>query len=183
MRKVIGYLLSTLDGVVEEPAEWLEDFDEDMRANMVEVINEQDTVLLGRVMYQQWANYWPNATDEPSFAEFINYVPKYVVSSTLSSVDQWPPATLIKGNLSQEITRLKQLPGKNIGVHGSITLFRALLEQDLLDELVLIVSPVLAGSGIRLLEARDSLKRLRLVSSKSTRTGALILTYHLHNRT
>ena len=177
MRKVVGYLLMALDGVVEDPGEWLEDFDEDMRENMVEVINAQDAVLLGRVMYQEWATYWPTATDEPLFASFINNVPKYVVSTTLSSVDEWQPATLIKGHVSQEIAQLKQQHGKNIGVHGSLTLVSSLLEQGFLDELVLIVSPVLVGSGRRLLKEGNSLKRLKLVSSKSTRTGALILTY------
>ena len=177
MRKVVGYLLMTLDGVVEEPGEWLEHFDEDMTENMVEVINAQDAVLLGRVMYQEWANYWPTATDEPLFAEFINNVPKYVVSTTLSSVDEWQPAILVKGDVSQEIAQLKQQPGKNIGAHGSITLVRFLLEQGLLDELMLIVFPVLMGGGRRLLNEGNSLKRLKLISSKPTRTGGLILTY------
>ncbi|HLZ59699.1 MAG TPA: dihydrofolate reductase family protein [Ktedonosporobacter sp.] len=177
MRKVVGYLLMTLDGVVEEPGDWLEHFDEDMRENMVEVINAQDAVLLGRVMYQEWAAYWPTASDELPFASFINNVPKYVVSASLSSVDEWQPATLIRGDVSQEIAKLKQQPGKNIGAHGSITLVRSLLEQGLLDELMLIVSPVLAGGGRRLLTEGDSLKRLKLVSARSTRTGALILTY------
>lgn len=177
MRKVVGYLLMTLDGVVEEPGEWLEHFDEDMREDMVEVINAQDAVLLGRVMYQEWATYWPTATDEPLFADFINNVPKYVVSTTLSSVDKWQPAILIKGDVSQEIAQLKQQPGKNIGAHGSVALVRSLLEQGLLDELVLLVSPVLRGGGRRLLNEGNSLKRLKLVSSKPTRTGVLILTY------
>src|SRR5579863_9992053 len=101
MRKVVGYLLMTLDGVVEEPGDWLEHFDEDLTANMVEVINAQDAVLLGRVMYKEWAAYWPTATDSPLFANFINHVPKYVISTTLSSVDEWQPATLIKRDVSQ----------------------------------------------------------------------------------
>ena len=176
MRKVVGYLLMTLDGVVEA-GEWIEGFDEDMRENMVEVINAQDAVLLGRAMYQEWAAYWPTATDSPIFASFINTVPKYVVSTTLSRVDEWQPATLIKGEISQEIAQLKQQPGKNIGVHGSITLVRFLLERDLLDELMLVVYPILVGGGRRLLKEGEGLKRLKLVSSKSTRTGALILTY------
>lgn len=170
MRKVVGYVLMTLDGVVEA-GEWIENFDGDMRENMVEVINAQDAVLLGRVMYQEWATYWPTATDEPAFASFINTVPKYVVSTTLSRVDEWQPATLLKGNVSQEIAQLKQQPGKNIGVHGSLTLVRSLLERDILDELVLVVYPILVGGGRRLLKEGDSLKRLKLVSSKSTRTG------------
>ena len=107
MRKVVGYLLMTLDGVVEEPGEWLEHFDEEMKETIVEVINAQDAVLLGRVMYQEWAAYWPTDTDSPTFASFINTVPKYVVSTTLSRVEEWQPATLLKGNISQEIAKLK----------------------------------------------------------------------------
>jgi dihydrofolate reductase len=176
MGKVVGYLLMTLDGVVEA-GDWIEDFDEDMRENMVEVINAQDAVLLGRAMYQEWAAFWPAVTGESAFAGFINTVPKYVVSTTLSQIDEWQPATLIKGDISQAIAQLKQQPGKNIGVHGSLTLVHFLLERDLLDELMLVVYPILVGGGRRLLKEGDSLKRLKLVSSKSTRTGGLILTY------
>jgi len=179
MRKVVGYLLMTVDGVIEEPADWLENFDDDLRQNMMDVINAQDAVLLGRGMYQEWARYWPSANEEPGFASFINPVHKYVVSTTLSDVDQWQPATLIRGDVAQAITALKQQPGKNIGVHGSITLFRWLLEQNLVDELELAVFPVLAGGGKRRLYDGDGLKRLKLVSSRATRSGALILSYQL----
>lgn len=179
MRKIVGYLLMSLDGVVEEPSDWLEHFDEDADQNMVEVINAQDAVLLGRVMYQQWAAHWPTATDPQSFADFINNVPKYVVSTTLNNVDIWQPATLIDGDVFHEIAELKKRSGKNIGVHGSITLIHSLLQQGLLDELSLVVFPVLAGKGRHLLTDENSLKRLRLVSSKPTRTGALILTYQV----
>ena len=176
MRKVVGYLLMTLDGVVEA-GDWIEDFDEDMRENMVEVINAQDAVLLGRVTYQQWAAYWPTDTDEPAFANFINTVPKYVISTTLSQIDTWQPATLLKENIPQEIAQLKQQQGKNIGVHGSLTLVRSLLERNLLDELVLVVYPIFVGGGRHLLKEGDRLKKLQLISSRSTRTGGLILTY------
>ena len=179
MRKVVAYLLVSLDGVVEEPGDWLEHFDDDVQANMVEVINAQDAVLLGRGMYQEWAAYWPNTKEEPLFAEFINHVHKYVVSTTLSDVDGWQPATLIQRDVTEAIAQLKQQPGKNIGVHGSITLVRWMLEQNLVDELALVVFPVLAGGGKRLLHEGDSLKRLNLVRSQATRSGALILTYRV----
>src|ERR1051326_2963637 len=99
MRKVVGYLLMSLDGVVEDPSDWFEYFDDDARDNMVEVIDAQDAVLLGRVTYQQWAAYWPPVTDEHPFAYFINHVRKYVVSTTLSSIDEWQPTTLKKNNI------------------------------------------------------------------------------------
>jgi dihydrofolate reductase len=177
MRKVVGYLLTTLDGTVEA-GDWIGDFfDEDMRGNMVEVISAQDAVLLGRVSYQEWAAFWPTATDESAFANFINTVPKHVVSATLTNSGEWQPTILLKGNIPAEIERMKQQPGKNIGVHASITLVRSLLEQDLLDELQLVVYPILVGGGRRLLKEGDSLKQLQLISSRSTRTGGMILTY------
>jgi len=188
MRKVVGGLFTSLDGVVEaeilpqpQAEEWNQ-FYADMQDFMTEAINEQDAVLLGRGTYQAWAAFWPTAPAELPFTRFINPVPKYVVSTTLSNVETWQPATLIKGDISQTIAQLKQQPGKSIGVHGSLTLVRSLLEWDLLDELILVVFPILLGGGRRLLNAGDSFKRLTLVRSTSTRTGGLLLTYQLARR-
>ena len=178
MRKVVGYLLTTLDGTVEA-GDWIGDFfDEDMRDNMVEVISAQDAVVLGRVSYLEWAAFWPTATDESPFAPFINTVPKYVVSTTLVNGGEWRPTTLLNGDIPAEIQRMKQQPGKNIGVHASITLIHSLLEQDVLDELQLVVYPIIVGGGRRLLKEGDSLKQVQLLSSRPTRTGGMILTYH-----
>jgi dihydrofolate reductase len=176
MRKVVAGLFISLDGVVESPDKWQEHFDEDMEEAMMEQVTSQDAVLLGRVTYQEWAPYWPTATHEP-FASFINSTPKYVFSTTLDSVEEWKNSTLVKGDLAQEIAKLKQQPGKNIGTAGSPTLVASLLEQDLLDELILLVHPVVVGNGKRLFKDGSSLKRLKLLSSKATRTGAVILTY------
>ena len=176
MRKVVAGLFITLDGVVEAPYKWQEHFDEEMGEAMTEQLSSQDTVLLGRVTYQEWAPYWPTATDEP-FASFINSTPKYVFSTTLDNVEEWQNSTLIKGDLAQEIAKLKQLPGKNLGTAGSPSLVHALLEQGLLDELILLVHPVVAGSGKRLFKDGSELKRLNLLSSKASRTGTVILTY------
>ena len=176
MRKVVAGLFITLDGVVEAPYKWQEHFDEEMGETMTEQLSSQDTVLLGRVTYQEWAPYWPTATDEP-FASFINSTPKYIFSTTLDNVEAWQNSTLIKGDLAQEITRLKQMPGKNIGTAGSPSLVSSLLEQGLLDELILVVHPVLAGSGKRLFKDEGGLKKLKLLSSKTSRTGSVILTY------
>ena len=101
MGKLVGYLLTTLDGVVEA-GDWIEQFDDDMQDFMVEVINEQDAVLLGRVTYQDWAAFWPTATDESAFARFINPVPKYVVSTTLSTDAEWQPTTVHHGRYSPD---------------------------------------------------------------------------------
>ena len=175
MRKLSAYLLMSLDGVVEEPQNWTLDYDEEMQTHLLETINEQDAVLLGRVAYQEWARVWPNADFEPEFKQFINSTPKYVVSTTLSSVNDWQPTTLIKENVASTIAVLKQHPGKTIGVHSSLTLVRSLLDMGLLDELVLTVFPVLVGKGRHLLSPEDSFQRLKLVFSQSTRTGGLNL--------
>src|SRR5579885_2330842 len=114
MRKVIAALFISLDGVVESPDKWQEHCDEDMGQAMMEQLNSQDAVLLGRVTYEEWASYWPTATDEP-FASYINTTPKYVVSHTLKSVE-WSNSTLLKGHLADELAWLKQQPGKDIGV-------------------------------------------------------------------
>src|SRR5260370_42145341 len=94
----------------------------------------------------------------------------------MHSVEAWKNWKLIKGDLAQEIAKLKPLPGKNIGTAGGPTLVRSLLEQGLLDELILLVHPVVAGSGKRVFKDEDSLKRLQLLSSKATRTVLVILT-------
>ncbi|MBI5304935.1 MAG: dihydrofolate reductase [Chloroflexi bacterium] len=176
MRKVVAGLFISLDGVTESPDKWQFDhFDEDMMASMSAHIAGEDTILLGRVTYEEWAPYWPTSTDEP-YASHINSTPKYVVSTTLNKVE-WKNSTLIKRNLAEEITKLKQQPGKNIGVAGSPTLVRSLLQNDLLDELILMVHPVVVGNGKRLFKDGGALKRLRLVDSKATRTGVMLLTY------
>lgn len=164
-----------LDGVVEAPDKWQEHFDDDMEESMMAQLNAQDAVLLGRVTYEEWAPFWPDSTIEP-FASFINNIPKYVVSSTLESVE-WSNSTLLKGNLAEEVARLKQQPGKDIGVGGSPGLVHSLLQQNLLDELILVVHPVVVGSGKRLFQDGDALKRMKLLSAKVTRTGSVILTY------
>ncbi|MBI4786811.1 MAG: dihydrofolate reductase [Chloroflexi bacterium] len=176
MRKVVSGLFISLDGVVESPDKWqFNNFDEDMGVAMASHIAAEDAILLGRVTYQEWAPYWPTSSDEP-YASHINNTTKYVVSTTLDKVE-WKNSTLIKKNLAQEIGKLRQQPGKNIGVAGSPTLARFLLQNDLLDELILMVHPVVVGSGKRLFKDGDGLKRMKLVSSKTTRTGVAILTY------
>src|SRR5436305_13868941 len=134
MRKVVAGLFMTVDGVVQSPDKWQEHFDEDMGEAMMEQLSSQDAVLLGRVTYQDWASYWPTATDEP-FASFINSTPKYVFSTTLDNVEAWKNSTLIQGDLAQEIHQVKQQPGKNIGTLGSPTRVHSLPEQRVPDAL------------------------------------------------
>ena len=178
MRNVVAHLFISLDGVVEAPNLWqFDNWDEDMEAEMGSSISQQDTVLLGRVTYQEWEPFWPTSSIEP-FASFINNTPKHIVSTTLDKVSwgRFETPTLIKGDL-EEITKLKQQPGKNIGVAGSPTLVRSLLQNDLLDELTLTIHPVVVGKGKHLFKDGSELKRLRLVNSKTSRTGVVFATY------
>jgi dihydrofolate reductase len=176
MRKVFAGLFSSIDGVVQAPNEWQPSFDEEMGAALARMLEQQDAVLLGRVTYTEWAGYWPTSTDEP-FASWINSTPKYVASSTLNSVD-WSNSTLIKGSLADFVKDLRQRPGGTIGVAGSPSLVRSLIEQGLLDELTLMISPVVAGGRRKRLFADDAaLTRFELVEAKPTSSGALIASY------
>jgi dihydrofolate reductase len=176
MRKVISGLFISLDGVTESPDQWqFNHFDAEMGAALGAHIAAEDTILLGRVTYQEWAPYWPTSTDEP-YASHINNTPKYVVSTTLDKVE-WQNSKLVKSSLVDEINRLKRQPGKNIGVAGSPSLVRSLLQNDLLDELILMIHPVVVGRGKRLFQDGGDLKRFNLVGSQTTSTGVSILTF------
>ena len=180
MRKVVSGLFVSLDGVAESPDQWQFDFDEQMGEALTTTLETADTILLGRVTYTEWAGYWPTVTsgEDVGFANWINNSPKYVVSNTLANVDEWANSKLIKGDLSAAIDRLKAGPGKNISVAGSPSLVRSLLDLNLLDELVLLIHPVIAGEGRKKLFADDTkLKKLQLESAQSTSSGVVIATY------
>jgi dihydrofolate reductase len=176
MRKVVSYFVHSLDGVVEDPQDWVFDrFDDEMLGHLKALIDRQDTVLLGRTTYEEWLPYWPTSTHEP-FASFINSTPKYVASTTLDEVT-WQNSTLIKGSVADKVASLKEQPGGDIGVHGSATLVRSLLRDGVLDELKLAVFPVVAGRGRRLFEDIGQVQRLRLADVTPTGKGVLVLTY------
>lgn len=176
MRKLISHLFISLDGVVEAPDTFVRpnvyaDFPDLMR----ETIAGEDTILLGRKMYQEWSQFWPDSHIEP-FASFINNNPKYVVSSTLRNLE-WKHSTLLDGDLAGAIGKLKAQPGKTIGVHGSISLVQSLLLAGLLDELRFIPAPAIAGHGRRLLDHEGAALQLDLQYSRATPTGLQYLVY------
>ena len=117
-------------------------------------------MLLGRVTFTEWAGYWPTSTDEP-FASWIKSTPKYVASSTLDSVDDWANSTLITGSVPEFVADLKRQDGGTIGTAGSPTLVRTLIEHGLVDELTLMISPVVAGGGRALCSRRRGAAELR----------------------
>ena len=177
MRKVYAGLFSTIDGVVEAPDQWQTAFDDEMGAALSGMLAEQDAVLLGRVTFSEWVNYWPTSTDEP-FASWINGTPKYVASSTLDSVDGWSNSTLIKGSVADFVKDLRQREGGTIGTAGSPTLVRSLIDEGLVDELTLMISPVVAGGNRKRLFTDDAAQTtFELVEAQPTSSGALIATY------
>jgi dihydrofolate reductase len=178
VRKIVAGLFISLDGVYEAPHEWhFPYFNDEMGEAVQAQIDASDTMLLGRVTYQEFASYWPHQNnDEVPLADHMNNTPKVVVSETLDSLD-WQNSTLIKGNVVEELTRLKQQPGKNIGITGSGTLVASLLRAGLLDELRLLVHPIVVGKGKRLFATEDEARGLRLADAQTFSTGVLYLTY------
>jgi dihydrofolate reductase len=179
MKKVTAGLFVSLDGVTESPEKWqLPYFNDEMGEAVGAAMAAADAMLLGRVTYQEFASYWPGVSSEDQpFADYMNNSPKYVASRILEGPLEWNNSTLIKGNLVEEIARLKRQPGKNIGITGSVTLVQSLLQEDLLDELGLMIHPVVVGSGKRIFEGWGEPKGLTLVDSKTFSTGVVYLTY------
>ena len=179
MRKVIALELVSVDGVMEKPEEWSFSYSNDEMAEAnASGMADSDAMLLGRVTYEEFASYWPyqNSADQP-FTDYLNDTPKYVVSTTLEEPLEWQNSTLIKGNVAEQIAKLKRQPGKDITILGSATLVGSLLADDLLDELRLMVHPVVLGRGKRLFADEGDRKPLELVDSKTFSTGVLYLTY------
>jgi dihydrofolate reductase len=175
MRKVVVGMLLSLDGVAEAPDTFF-GWDDAVDAKLPAVIATQDAVILGRRSYTEWADFWPSSEIEP-FATFINGVAKYVATSTPLDRD-WANTTLIDGGLVEFVRDLKQQPGGDIGVHGSISVAQALLAVDVVDELRLVIGPMVAGSGRRLLDGLPPIQ-LELIRSEISPTGYLLVDYRV----
>ncbi|WP_031160242.1 dihydrofolate reductase family protein [Streptosporangium roseum] len=175
MRKIIAGLFMSLDGVVEAPEKWHFPYlNEEMGAAVGSMQAQADTLLLGRVTYESFASVWPHQTGE--MADRLNGIRKLVVSTTLEKAE-WANSTVLGGDVVEELTRLKRQPGKDISVSGSITLTRALLHAGLIDDLHLLVHPIVLGAGRRLFEDGTEQRNLALVGSATFGTGVVHLTY------
>jgi len=165
----------SLDGVVEAPNEWhFPYFNDEMGAAIGSTMESTGAFLMGRKLYDEWSAYWPNQDDDVPFASFINNVPKFVVSSTLTD-PTWNNTTVVRGDVA-EVQKVKDSVDGVIGVSGSATTVRWLLANGLLDELRLLVHPIAVGHGQRLFEDTPTPK-LKLVSEQTFSTGVLNLTY------
>jgi dihydrofolate reductase len=174
----------SVDGVMEDPggAEsfrhggWSFQFDRGEEGNRFKLDEALSSaaLLLGRVTYEGFAAAWPSREGE--FAEKFNTMPKFVVSSTLER-PEWSNSTVLKGDVAEEVAKLRQEQDGDIVVHGSAQLVQALIEQDLVDELRLMVFPVVLGAGKRVFGETSDKKALRLVDSKVVGDGVAILVY------
>jgi dihydrofolate reductase len=184
MGRIVVTEFVSLDGVMEDPggAEdfkhggWSFEFDrgkEGEKFKLDETL-ESDALLLGRATYEGFAAAWPSREGE--FADKFNNMPKYVVSSTLQEAE-WSNSTVLEGDVVEEVSKLKQELDGNIVVHGSARLVQTLIEHQLVDELRLMVFPVVLGSGKRLFGETSDKKALRLADSKMVGDGVAILIY------
>ena len=192
MRKVIVDEWMALDGVVQAPGHAEEDtdggfphggwhmryFDDTSQDWVVEGYADPGGFLLGRRTYEILAAYWPTAPDEEQvIARPLNALPKYVASRTLTEPLQWENSTLLKGDVAEAVAALKQEDGKDLRVIGSAQLVQTLIGHDLIDELRLMIDPVVLGGGKRPFPEDGTLRSLRLIDSRVTTTGAILATY------
>src|SRR6266481_7317606 len=187
MSKVVVFMNLTLDGVMQAPGRP----DEDRRGGFehggwampyatMEAAEESmaytGALLLGRRTYEDFYTVWPNRTDNP-FTEVLNNTQKYVASTTLKEPLPWANSTLLEGNATDAVAKLKEGAGKDLVILGSGELIRSLMPRNLIDEYILLIHPLVLGSGQRLFPDGGHFVALRLIDSKPTGTGVVIATY------
>lgn len=186
MSRIVLYTLSSLDGAAEDPHRYFPEtadttgapvFDEELGRLEADMIGRQDAVLLGRRTYDQWSRYWPTSQEQP-FADFINRVRKYVLTST-PLTGEWANAEAVHGTLASVVADLKASTPGDIGVHASITLAQSLLAQGLVDELCLAVGRVLDPVGPRWFQGVADRRVMQLVDATPTPSGSVWLRYRL----
>jgi dihydrofolate reductase len=177
VRRIVAGLFISLDGVVEAPEKWhLRYFTDEMGQIIDATAEHSDAVLLGRRTYEEFASFWPLQGSELPLADYFNSVQKHVVSTTLDALG-WANSSLITGDVAQQIGMLKGRRGRNIQVMGSATLVRFLLREGLLDELALLVHPIVVGGGKRLFEDLTFGAALALAESRALGSGVVALSY------
>ncbi|HEX5643594.1 MAG TPA: dihydrofolate reductase family protein [Thermoleophilia bacterium] len=193
MRKLIVNEFVSMDGVAQAPGGQEEDpsggfahggwhmrytQDERARAWVMEYIADMGALVLGRRTYEIFAGYWPNASEEEAFiAEPLNRVPKHVASTTLTEPLAWSNSSLLRPDVATALRALKQKDGRDLHVIGSAQLVRGLLADDLVDELRLMIDPLMLGGGKRIFPEDGELRRFRLAEHEFTNDGAVLATY------
>lgn len=172
---IVSNFFISVDGVVEAPDQWhFPYWNDEMAAAVGKGFETTRAMLMGRTLYDEWAEYWPTSTDEP-VASLFNDMPKYVVSTTLREAS-WNNSTIINGDVAARIRELEDSTEGDIALSGSATLVRWLLANRLLDRLHLLVHPVVVGKGQRLFEDTPT-HPLQLVSQDTFSTGVLHVVY------
>jgi dihydrofolate reductase len=192
MRKIVVQAWMTLDAVVQAPGDPEEDitggfqyggwslpyFEELSMKWVVENLNAAGGFLFGRRTYDAFASHWPNASpEEQPLAEPLNAKPKYVASTTLTEPLEWENSSLLKGEVADAVTNLKQEKGSYLLAIGSTRLVQTLMERDLVDEFRLMIDPLVVGGGKRLFRDDRALKTMALLDSQVTSSGAILATY------
>jgi dihydrofolate reductase len=177
VRKIKSNFFISLDGVVESPHQWhFPYFNDEMGAAVAAAFATADAFLMGRVLYEEWAAYWPEHADEP-FGDVINSIKKYVVSNSLQAAE-WENSEIISGDVAQQLINLKAQDGVDIAMSGSPTTVRWLLREGLVDELNLLIHPIAVGEGMaRLFPTNEPRIPLELLSAETFKTGVLNLRY------
>ena len=176
MGRIVSNFFISLDGVVESPDKWhFPYFDDAMGEIVGQGMSTSGAFLMGRRLYDEWSSYWPDQGPEVPFSEFINTIPKYVLSTTLGEA-AWQNTTVLSDGVADRLREVKESTDGDIGMSGSATTVRWLLANGLLDELALLMHPIAVGSGQRLFEDTDTYP-LRLVHSEALDSGVLHLRY------
>jgi len=181
MRKVFLFNMTTLDGFFEGPNQDISwhNVDEEFNEFAIDQLNETGTLLFGRITYQGMASYWPTDAaihDDPEVAGLMNSLSKIVFSRTLDK-PEWNNSRLVKNNVVEEVSKLKQQPGKDIAIFGSSDLAVTLAEQGLIDEYRIIVNPLFLGGGIPLLKGIKEKVNLKLLNARIFKSGNVLLYY------
>jgi dihydrofolate reductase len=190
VRKVVVFTSVTLDGVMQAPGRpdedprggfthggWASAYNDPvMGAVAAEGMANTGPILLGRRTYQDFHSFWPHQTDNP-FTEVLDNSQKYVAATTLSEPLPWKNSTLLEGDAAEAVAALKRQPGKDMVVLGSGELVQALMRRTLVDQYVLLIHPLVLGSGRRLFPDGGAPATLRLVDTKTTTTGVVVATY------
>ena len=181
MRKVFVFMMVTLDGFFEGPDHEIDwhNVDEEFNEFAIDQLNEVDALLFGRVTYQGMASYWPTPfaiEDDPIIADKMNTLPKFVFSKTLDQVG-WSNSRLVTENITEEISQLKQEQGRDLAVFGSANLAAFLLQMGLIDELRIMVNPVVLGKGKPLFTGLHHEVELKLIKTRTFRSGNVLLYY------
>jgi dihydrofolate reductase len=191
MSKVVVFTHLTLDGVMQAPGRpdedrrggfehggWEPPYGDSVMASVAaEGMARGGALLLGRRTYEDFYSFWPNQPEENPFTAVLTNTQKYVASRTLAEPLPWRNSTLLKGDAAEAVARLKEQPGKDLVVLGSGVLVQSLMRRNLVDEYVLLIHPLVLGSGRRLFAEGSPTTALRLVDTKTTTTGVVIATH------